>query len=70
MGLFCLGMALILAFHLPQLAQMQKGEWAAFAAIWILAALYGTLVIMDAPIPNITEVIVYVITAIYQWLGF
>ncbi len=69
MTLFWLGMILVLLVFLPEVSREGRGEKLAFAGMWALAGLYGTLVVAEVPLPNITEAIIFALTAIYEWLG-
>ena len=64
-----LGMVIVLFIFLPEVSREGRGEKFAFAGMFVLAGLYGTLVVADVPLPNITEVIIFALTTIYRWLG-
>jgi len=69
MAVFWLGMILALLVFLPEVSREGRGEKLAFAGMWALAGLYGTLVVADVPLPNITEVIIFALTTIYEWMS-
>lgn len=69
MTVFWLGMILVLIFFLPEVSREGKGEKIAFAGMWALAGLYGTLMIAYPPLPNISELIILALTTIYNWLS-
>ena len=52
-------MALILAVQLPLLLkEKQWGELASFLTLWLVATVYASLVALDVPIPNPTEILI------------
>ena len=62
-------MILVLLVFLPEVSREGRGEKFAFAGMFVLAGLYGTLVVSDVPLPNITEAIIFALNTIYRWLG-
>ena len=52
-------MALILAIQLPLLLkEKQWGELAAFLPLWLVATVYASLVALNIPILNPTEILI------------
>ena len=52
-------MALILAIQLPLLLkEKQWGELAAFLTLWLVATVYASLVALNIPILNPTEILI------------
>ena len=55
-------MALILAIQLPLLLkEKQWGELAAFLTLWLVATVYASLVALNIPILNPTEILISVL---------
>lgn len=55
-------MAVILTTQLPLLLkEKQWGELAAFLTLWLVATVYASLVALDVPIPNPTEILISVL---------
>jgi len=68
MAVFWLSMILMLLVFLPEVFREGRAGKLAFAGMWVLAGVYGSLVVADAPIPNISEVIIFALTTFYDWL--
>ncbi|HHW91513.1 MAG TPA: hypothetical protein GX735_02310 [Firmicutes bacterium] len=55
-----LGMIIIAAVEIPRLlAKEKRGELLAFAALWVIATLYASLVMAEVPLPNPTELVLF-----------
>lgn len=67
-------MLLIAAAEAPSIiAKRQWRDLIAFGALWLLAGVYSSLVLgaelVDARIPNHTEILIGLLSALYRWLG-
>lgn len=59
-------MIVMLAIQLPLLLkEKQWGELAAFLTLWLVAVVYASLVVLDVPIPNPTEILISVLHNYY-----
>jgi hypothetical protein len=60
-------MSLIAIFQVPVLLrQKQWGELQSFSILWIIAAAYSLLVVLDVPLPTLLEVVDFVYSSIFQ----
>lgn len=60
-------MSLIAFFQVPVLLrQKQWGELQSFSILWIIAAAYSLLVVLDVPLPTLLEVVDFVYSSIFQ----
>lgn len=58
MFILWLGMIIIAALEIPRLlVKERRGELLTFAALWLIATLYASLLIASIPLPNPTELI-------------
>lgn len=68
--LFLTGMILVAVYQSGRLvSQKSWGELAAFGALWLAATAYASLVILEVPIPNTTDAILFIFSRIYELLG-
>jgi len=53
-------MLIIAAVEVPRLlAKEKRGELLAFAALWVIAVIYASLVIAEVPLPSPTDLALY-----------